>query len=510
MKEKQIKVIIGLMTIALLGLIGFQYYLIQSLVKVEQERFDRSVSDALNSVVVHIDRKEALNAIHDEMSEQIDTILHAGGMTIKKISRDSSVNIEQVIENRNGFQFITKQDSVLPKSLIMVAENESGLTKEEIFIDNNQDTIFVSKFNLVTEVVTELLNRKIDLETRLSFIPIDSLLNQELADRGIELSHGFGVIDKNKTPIILSDGSDSVKVINSNYSVRLFPLDLTGKQNQLKIYFADTSSYILGNITWMLGLSFLFIVSIGVIFFQTVRMLLRQKKITDVKNDLINNITHEFKTPLSTISIASEALLDPAFEKDTSMLQKYTGMISVENKRLAKMVESLLNAAAFEAGNYKLKLEQVEIHSLIEKVLQENSELLQSVSAKIEKRFDVKNIIIEADKFHIANVFKNLIENAAKYNTGAPLIEITTNDQNEFIEIEIADNGIGISKEHQKRIFDTFYRVPTGNIHNVKGNGIGLSYVQKMVAAHNGKVELKSKLGSGCKFLLTLPVNKNE
>jgi two-component system phosphate regulon sensor histidine kinase PhoR len=510
MKEGRIKIIIGLMTLALLGLVGFQYYLIQNLVKVEEERFDRSVSEALNSVVMQIDRKEALNAVQNEMINQIDTIMHPGGMTIKKITRDSSVNVEQVIENRTGFQFITKSDSIFPKSLIMVGENESGLTKEEIFIDTNQDTIFVSKFNLVTEVVTELLSTKMDLETRLSFLPLDSLLSQELADRGIELSHSFGVIDKDKTPIILSKGSDSLKVVNSNYSVRLFPLDLTGKQNQLKVYFADTSSYILGNIAWMLGLSGLFLFVIGIIFFTTIRMLLHQKKIAEVKNDLINNITHEFKTPLSTISIASEALADPSFSKEDSVIKKYTQMISAENKRLTTMVESLLNAAAFESGSYKLSLENVSLHLMIAKVLEDNDEFLKSVSAKISTRLDAQMDTIKIDEFHFANVIKNLLENAAKYNEAEPKIEISTYNENSHVFIEIKDNGIGISKEHQKRIFDTFYRVPTGNVHNVKGNGIGLSYVYKMISAHKGTVSLKSKVGVGSTFIIKLPVIENE
>ncbi|MDZ7763123.1 MAG: hypothetical protein U5K00_01670 [Melioribacteraceae bacterium] len=180
----------------------------------------------------------------------------------------------------------------------MLKENESGLTKEEIFIDTNQDTILISKFNLVTEVVIDLLTKNVDFETRLKSLPLDSLLNQSLVDRGIELTHGFGVVDKESNSIFFPEGSDSISVINSNYSVSLFPLDLTGKQNELRVYFTDKSNYVLGNIFWMLGISGLFLITIGIIFFATVRMLLRQKKITEVKNDLINNITHEFKTSL--------------------------------------------------------------------------------------------------------------------------------------------------------------------------------------------------------------------
>lgn len=511
MKERRIKIIIGLMTIALLGLVGFQYYLIQSLIKVEQERFDRLVSEALTSVVTQIDRTEAFNAVQAEMIQQVDTIYHPGGITIKKVTRDSTVDVEQTTKNQTGFKFITKSgNSLIPKSLIMIEENESGLTKEEIFIDENQDTVLISKFNLVTEVVTDLLTKNIDIETRLNSLPLDSLLNQELVDRGIELIHDFGVVDKDRKSIFLSEGSDSTKVINSNYSVRLFPMDLTGKQNQLRVYFTDKSNYILGNISWMLGLSGLFLITIGVIFFMTIRMLLRQKKITEVKNDLINNITHEFKTPLSTISLAADALNDPNFVKDKTILKKYTGMISSENKRLTSMVESLLNAAAFENDSYKLSLENVDINKLAENVVKQNEELLNSYNAEIKLSLNAEQHFVEGDEFHLSNILKNLIENGIKYNDSSPSIHITTGNDNGFIIISIHDNGIGISKEHRQKIFDTFYRVPTGNIHNVKGNGIGLSYVHKMVAAHKGSITVKSRIGDGSIFIIKLPLSKNE
>lgn len=511
MKERRIKIIIGMMTISLLGLVGFQYYLIQSLIDVEQEKFDRLVSEALNSVVTQIDRKEAFNAVQKEMIQQVDTIHHPDGITIKKITRDYSFDIEQATKNQSGFRFVTKYGSTaVPRSLVMLKENESGLTKEEIFIDTNQDTILISKFNLVTEVVIDLLTKNVDFETRLKSLPLDSLLNQELVDRGIELTHGYGVVDRGRKSIFLSEGSDSAKVINSNYSVRLFPMDLTGKQNQLRVYFTDKSNYILGNISWMLGLSGLFLITIGVIFFMTIRMLLRQKKIAEVKNDLINNITHEFKTPLSTISLAADALNDPNFVKNKTILKKYTGMISSENKRLTSMVESLLNAAAFENDSYKLSLKNVDINKLAENVVKQNEEFLNSYNAEIKLSLNAEQHFVEGDEFHLSNILKNLIENGIKYNDSSPSIHIKTGNDNGFIIISIHDNGIGISKEHRQKIFDTFYRVPTGNIHNVKGNGIGLSYVNKMVAAHKGSITVKSRIGEGSTFIIKLPLSKND
>jgi two-component system phosphate regulon sensor histidine kinase PhoR len=217
-------------------------------------------------------------------------------------------------------------------------------------------------------------------------------------------------------------------------------------------------------------------------------MLLKQKKITEIKNDLINNITHEFKTPLSTISLAADALNDPSFRQNEGIIKKYTGMISSENKRLTSMVENLLNAASFETGTFKYSLEPISTHNLISEVIDQNKDFLNAHSAEIELVLKADQDRIIADVFHLSGVLKNLIENGVKYNENKPRLKIETENKNDSILISIEDNGIGISKEHQSKIFDTFYRVPTGNIHNVKGNGIGLSYVKKMIDVHNGEV----------------------
>jgi two-component system phosphate regulon sensor histidine kinase PhoR len=174
------------------------------------------------------------------------------------------------------------------------------------------------------------------------------------------------------------------------------------------------------------------------------------------------------------------------------------------------MVESLLSAAAFESNDYKLKLEKVSIHSIIEKVIEDNATFFKMHSAEVNLFLNAVNNFSIVDKFHLSNIFKNILENAVKYNEAKPKLEISTVNKNSSILISFKDNGIGISKEHQAKIFETFYRVPTGNIHNVKGNGIGLSYVKKMVTAHNGKIELISKVNFGSTFTITLPVVDNE
>jgi len=514
MKEKKIKMLISLMTFALLGLIGLQYYLIQNLVHIEKERFNRLVSEALNSVTHQINKKQAASAVRDELLLNMDikdTSQSVVQTEIVRINSKSHVKKEKEL----FYEFRTNGDS--DHKFVFLSPDSSSDTievnnEENVFVGKSKDTVFISKFNLVNQVVTELFNPQEfqSWKEELKDMPIDSLLSAELKDKGIDLKHWYGITEQKNKIAFASMDSDSTKIINSTYSVRIFPNNLLGGDKKLKVYFSSKSGYILSNIAWMLGLSILFIIGIGVIFTQSIRMLLRQKKITEVKNDLINNITHEFKTPLSTISIASEALADPEFDKNDNMLKKYTGMISIENKRLTAMVESLLNTAAFEAGNYKLENDELHIHSVLENTLTTLNEFLNTNISKVDLSLNAKHDVMKGDEFHLSNIFKNLIENAVKYCEDSPQIGIKTVNKNSSIVIEIIDNGIGIAKEHQKRIFDTFYRVPTGNIHNVKGNGIGLSYVKKMIEAHKGKIEVKSKLGVGSTFIITLPVFKNE
>ncbi|MDX1700554.1 MAG: HAMP domain-containing sensor histidine kinase [Melioribacteraceae bacterium] len=230
-------------------------------------------------------------------------------------------------------------------------------------------------------------------------------------------------------------------------------------------------------------------------------MLIQQKKITELKNDLLNNITHEFKTPISTISLAAD-VIDVNGGGNT---QKYSKIIKSESKRLTNMVEDILSAAALENSSYELNKENANIHKIINAVLEKFQLSLKLKNANVDIRLNAENPHLNVDKQQIFNSISNIIDNAIKYNSGEPEIVIQTVDSSNAFEIMVSDNGIGIEQRDLERIFDTFYRVPTGNIHNVKGNGIGLSYVKKIIEAHNGTVSVESELNSGSKFVINLP-----
>ena len=258
----------------------------------------------------------------------------------------------------------------------------------------------------------------------------------------------------------------------------------------------------------MLLISSLFILSIIFLYYKTVKILIRQKKVAEIKNDLINNITHEFKTPISTIAIAAEALQEPGLNKDKAAIDKYSSMIEEENDRLKNMVDSLLNTALLDNGEYSLEKREIDIHTLIQNLVSRNKLRLETANAEIILELFADNHQVIADQHHFTNIVNNIIDNAIKYSGEQPLIKISSVNTNDGISISISDNGIGIDKHQQKKIFDTFYRVPTGNIQDVRGYGIGLSYVKKLVKAHDGTITVVSKLNKGTTFNLYLPYGR--
>ena len=254
----------------------------------------------------------------------------------------------------------------------------------------------------------------------------------------------------------------------------------------------------------MLILSLIFVGIIVAVYIKTLKMFLDQKKITEVKNDLINNITHEFKTPISSIALATEALIEPQLRDQQGSIKKYSDIIAEENERLTKLVENLLNTAAFERSEIDLKKEKVNVSEILSSIVSKAKSVSDNINISVNDTTSGQ-VIIKADVFHLSNILSNLIDNAVKYSEEIIDISIKVKKNGDGIEISISDKGIGISKNNQQKIFETFYRVPTGNIHNVKGNGIGLSYVKKLVEAHNGWIKLSSELGEGSTFTIYLP-----
>ena len=257
---------------------------------------------------------------------------------------------------------------------------------------------------------------------------------------------------------------------------------------------------------WMIAGAILFTLILCAAFYVTLNALLRQKKMSEIKNDFINNMTHEFKTPLATISLAVDALRNEKVMHDRDKMNYFSGIIKEENKRMNKQVETILQAALMDRQEIQLNRKTLHVHDVIHSAMENFAPQLVNKSGKLELELNAKNDLIMADEVHFSNLIFNLVDNALKYSKDVLLIKIFTNSTNKSIIIRIEDNGIGMSKETQKRIFEKFYRAHTGNIHNVKGFGLGLSYVKTMVDAHGGKIRVDSVLGRGTTFIIEMPL----
>lgn len=276
------------------------------------------------------------------------------------------------------------------------------------------------------------------------------------------------------------------------------------------MYFPEKTSRVFMQLMgWML-LSALFMLAVVTTFWITIRTVYRQKRWSEMKTDFINNMTHEFKTPISTIAVASEMLLKEEIHHDSERTKKYVRVIMSENNRLQNQVEQVLQSAILEKDGLQMRLKPTDIHRLVQKTIENFQLRIQEANGLLTADLPESNVTILADRHHLANVLANLIDNAIKYSPANPAVKVLCRTQNDELVIEVSDNGIGISKENQQRIFRNLFRVHTGNVHDVKGFGIGLFYVQKIIEIHGGRVEVESELGHGSVFRLFLPYNSKQ
>jgi two-component system phosphate regulon sensor histidine kinase PhoR len=435
--------------------------------------------------------------------------------------------------NRQVIQLSRNERNREPKNLRVNIENQQGVVTYKYYYDNpqaadslsfsqklankvdrpieikkkSQEKDFQTKFEraqnkaeLVRNVLTDVIHGSRDIYERLDRQTLDTLLKNELKIRGIFIPYQYGV--KNSSNLIFSSFAVNYTpdLLKKAYKVLLFPNDLQPQNHFLYVYFPDTQGFILRNMWTVFLSSLLLFLVVGGVFYSSISTMFKQKKLAEIKNDFINNMTHEFKTPISTISLAVEVMKDGEVKKDKGKMNRYLNIIQDENRRLGTQVEKVLQMALLDKGEVKLRLDSVDIHGTIEQVL-------TNLSVQIEQKNGIVNLKLKADKseivadeVHLTNIIYNLLDNANKYSPENSEITICTENLANSLKISISDKGIGMTKDQMARIFERFYRVPTGNLHDVKGFGLGLSYVKKMVELHNGQIFVESKLGEGSKF----------
>jgi len=336
---------------------------------------------------------------------------------------------------------------------------------------------------------------------------LETLLRNEFVQRNINIDFEYVIYDCFTDSIVFGDYISLGENDKDNLQSKSYNMKWDKDGHYFGIFFPSKESYILSKMgIWVFSSSIILLI---IIFFAyTINVILKQKRLSEIKNDFINNITHEFKTPISTISLSADVLLQSNIINEPLRLSNYANIIKEENNRLRNQVDKVLQLATLDKDKLKLEDENINIHELITGSVKSFGLIIKEKKGEIECGLNAKNFLFYGDKIHITNTLHNLIDNAIKYSAENPKITIETHDHNGFIEISVKDNGIGVPKDSQKHIFDKFYRTPTGNVHDIKGFGLGLNYVKTIVEAYSGSVKLISKENEGSTFVIKLPLNK--
>ena len=370
---------------------------------------------------------------------------------------------------------------------------------------------------LLEEVILSIINQSSNrpISERADSAEVARYLRSELENNGLTLPFEFAVVNRVGAYVYKSEGfSPTVKDKSSMFVQSLFPNDPKNKKYYLKVYFPTKNDYIFDSIRFMIP-SFIFTFILLVTFVCTIILAFRQKKLTEMKNDFINNMTHEFKTPISTISLAAQMLNDNAVLKSPSMLSHISTVINDETKRLRFQVEKVLQMSMFDRQKSTLRLQDVEANQLIAGIASTFKLKVEKYGGRIATNLTAEKDTINVDEMHFTNVIFNLLDNAVKYRREDVPLELTVSTRDirwhnaPALQITVSDNGIGIRREDVKKIFEKFFRVSTGNRHDVKGFGLGLAYVKKMVGELGGDISVDSEINVGTKFIITLPITQN-
>jgi len=359
---------------------------------------------------------------------------------------------------------------------------------------------------IIDQIILEVSTDHSLVSKRLSNKLVDSVLVSELQNNGVSLKPEYAVYNdlKKRQSTISSTGYVSADA--PDYMTRLFPNDLFGSPYSLKVQFKNMDAYILSSMSFMLSMSVLLTVFLILAFIIALWAIVKQKKISEIRSDFINNITHEFKTPISTIGLAIDAIDNPKIIDNKKQVKYFTQIIREENYRMNQLVENVLRAALLDRKNLNQNIDEVDLHDLIHRAVNHTQLQIESRKGSLALHLDADNSVIEADATQVLNAIMNLIDNAIKYSKDAPEITISTRQSGNRIICSIEDKGIGMSHEVQRKIFDRFYRYTDGNIHDVKGHGLGLAFVKAIVDAHNGRISVESELGKGSRFEVIIPL----
>lgn len=505
MKKSTIWILTIVMACTFVGLLYVEIMYMENMIKMRNQQFDETVMRSLYSVSSLLEQDETKYFLDQDLSEAAAASLspNATSYTSNEVGLDSL--------KKHNFQ--KKPNKNRPVTLNNANHDGDFMNFGESYQDKQEilKGQYLYQKGLLNEVILTILSQSSDrpIVERADSTMVRRYLTQELQSNGLNLPFEFAVVTRNETTVYKTPSFREDK-LNKSFSQTLFPNDPVNKQNSLKVYFPTKGDYIFSSIKFMIP-SFAFTFLLLFIFVYTIILAFKQKRLSEIKNDFINNMTHEFKTPISTISLAAQMLNDDSVSKSPKMLKHVSGIINDETKRLRFQVEKVLQMSMFDKKKATLRMQDVDANAVIAKVIDTYKIKVEKYGGHLKFDLDAEDSIVNVDEMHFTNVIFNLLDNAVKYRREEVPLELavsTHNINDDYLEITISDNGIGIKKDDLKKIFDKFYRVSTGNRHDVKGFGLGLAYVSKMITLFKGTIKVESELNKGSKFIITLPLYK--
>ena len=512
MKKSTIWILGAIMALSFLGLLYLQVSYIEEMVKMRKEQFEENVGRSLAQAVHSLELVETKRYLEKDITATAQNEANSSTKNGNNVTekRQYTIKVEDNgTTSYSKFEMSTysKKESSSPK--VSISKGNKSIPQTAHAMQEELRDRYIYQRELLDEVVYNMLYTASDkpLKERVNFNQLNHFLKAELLNNGVSIPYHFSVTDRNGKEVYRC--SDYVYNNEKIYSRLLFEKDPPAKMGYVNVFFPTINSYIFSSVRFMIpSLIFTFVLLVTFIF--TIYIIFRQKKLTEIKNDFINNMTHEFKTPISTISLAAQMLNDPAVGKSPAMFKHISGVINDETKRLRFQVEKVLQMSMFERQKGTLKMKELDANELIYNVTNTFRLRVEGSKGTLDVAFDADDPFVFVDEMHFTNVIFNLLDNAMKYKKPDVNIQLKVRTWNESnkLHISIEDNGIGIKKENLKKIFEKFYRVHTGNLHDVKGFGLGLAYVKKIITDHKGTIRAESELNVGTKFIIVLPLFK--
>jgi len=501
--------------LAISGLILIQLYWIRGAIAITDQQFRYLANKALESVVLSLEEKELIQNIVEDIdpasTDSVTAIVPANSPLAKKLQRyqSNSALLEMYGLNNPGKPIAITSSG---HKIFLSSENISTFSTDESTEPSSQIANSEIKGRVSNKIVSlekimeKILRNTPDIRERINPEKLKDELRAALNNVGIYLDFEFSIRSGRYGTIWKTPGYND-KPGTNKFIIQLFPNDPVPSQNQIVLYCLQEQHYKFEKIGNLGFITLLFTLILLILSTGTFIVIFRQKKISEIRNDFINNMTHELKTPISTISLASQMMADKTIAEKDKNIDGLAKVISDESMRLKFQVEKVLQMAIFERMKMKLSLVEMDVHGVIEKAVENFTLQIGNRDGLITTDFKATRTLVYIDEIHFLNSISNLIDNAIKYSKDEPDIKVSTWNNKKGIVITIEDKGIGISKENLKRIFDKFFRVHSGNVHNVKGFGLGLSYVKKIIDEHNGSIKAESQVNKGTKFTLFLPQN---